>query len=147
MGVISSRWADAASGDAQTIFALLRKMHAEVGRAPLNPDKALYAIGATVEAGLARMVFDGSDLVGSFGLWRSEWWFGDEKMLMSQWLYVAPSHRAGNVLKLMLGDIRDLVDEEGIAAYVHVYKTRPDGRLAEIAEELGVVPSGRIIAI
>jgi hypothetical protein len=147
---LSSRWAQD-DDDVQIIFALLEEMHAEVAHEPLCREKALANVAATVKAGLARMVFDGEELVGTFGLWNADWWYSESRVFLSQWIYVAKSHRLGSgVLRCMLNDVIDLVEESETEALLHFYE-RPDrrmrSRVACVAEELGVLPSGRILAI
>lgn len=150
MGALSSRWAVA--GDAPLLLDLLRGMHAEVGRAPLDDAKALTSIAATARAGLARLIFEDAELVATFGLWRAQWWFSTEEAFFSQWFYVRPAARAGGALRLMLEDIADLVEEAQTPAYIHLYHSsardqmRRNGRFRDIADELGVLPSGRILA-
>jgi hypothetical protein len=148
---LSSRWASD-EADARAVFEVLKDMHCEVGRASLNHAKALAWIGAIVDAGLARIVTRGDRIVATFGLDRMDWWFGDEEAFFSRWFYVAPEERTGNALRILLDDAFDLVEDERIPAYLHVYNhdakhPRSVKRLEHIADEISVLPTGRILVI
>ena len=146
---ITTRWAES-SHDALAIFELLKDMHAEVGQAPLVTNKALASV---TESRHALMAFRGDRMVGSIGLFRAAWWFSDDEALFSQWAYVRPEERAGRALRAMLDEIIDLVEGESVPAYIHVYNgpgkahARAAGRFVEVADEIAIMPSGRIFAI
>jgi hypothetical protein len=148
---LSCRWAT--KRDAAAIFELLRAMHAEVGRARLIDAKALLAISHRAELGLALIVMRGEKIVGTLGLFRSDWWFSDEDAFFSQWFYVDPGERAaGAVMRAIIGEVTDLVESEAVPAFIHVYngagKSKTHARrFDEIADEIAVMPSGRILAI
>jgi GNAT superfamily N-acetyltransferase len=135
------------------VFQILEMMHAEIGQAMLDKEKALHEIESAAGTGYAWVALEDGKIIASIGLWpQSEWWYSREKAFFSKWLYVLPDHRkGGHVLRMLLNEVIDLVDSERIPAFVHVHNSMArrsvsSRRLGLIADEIGVFPSGRIFA-
>jgi hypothetical protein len=135
------------------VFQILEMMHAEIGQATLDKEKALHEIESAAAAGHSWVAIEEDKIVAALGLWpKSEWWYSREKAFFSKWLYVLPAHRkGGHVLRMLLNEVVDLVDTERIPAFVHVHNTigrrfASSRRLGLIAAEIGVFPSGSIFA-
>lgn len=92
----------ATSDDLQEVCDLLRVMHAENGVGRVNETKALGVITQTINAGHCLITRDQGQVVGSMGLYRSQWWYSDDPVFFDQWFFVHPKHRSsGHALRLI----------------------------------------------
>lgn len=137
--------------DALRILDVLKEMHAEVGRAPLDDQRSLANIWSIVQDGHARVVEVLDEIVATYGLVRSQWWYSQEEAFFSHWLFITKEYRNTRAGRLLLEDICDLVEVEQVPAYVHIYEASPNisrkTRLRIIGEELGFMPSGRVMLV
>ena len=135
------------------VFQVLEMMHFEIGQATLDKERALHEIESAAAAGVAWGAFADGRIVGTLGLWpKSQWWYSHDEAYFSKWLYVLPDFRkGGKVLRILLDEVIDMVDTERLPTFVHVHNTMArkmsaSRRLHMIADEIGVFPSGRVLA-
>jgi len=114
-------------------------MHAEVGRALLDAHKAFIEISHIIQADGARAIESDGKIVATYGLRRNAWWFSQDEAFWSAWFYVTPEHRDGPATRLLLEDIADRVEDEGIPAYIHICEGQKPSRspVAGSARKLG----------
>src|SRR5690606_7256198 len=75
----------ATQDDAPKIFDLLKLMHAEVGLAPMAPDKVVRRMVAAIDGGFVLVAERDGDIVGSIGLVVDSWWYSDRQLLRDLW--------------------------------------------------------------
>jgi GNAT superfamily N-acetyltransferase len=139
----------AAPEDLQELVDLLRGMHAEVGQASKDEPKAIASIGAAIAGGGVFVVLDDGKIVGTVGLVKSQWWYSFDEAWFSWWFYVAPDYRGGPASKLLLEAVADMVEDDGVPAFIHVFSPggRVHARWREVGEELGYAHRGSLLAI
>lgn len=134
--------------DSLAILEVLKEMHDEVGRAPLNEHKAWVTISHVIQSENAKVIEVNGSIVATYGLYKDSWWYSDEEALFSMWFYVTKEYRNGRATRMLFEDIADRVEDESICAYVHIY----DGgnalasKIRKVAEEVGFLPTGRVVA-
>jgi len=139
--------------DARRLFLALVPMHAEVGRAPMNPDKAFVWVYSAIKDGAVYVVeTEAGAIVGSVGLLEADMGYSDTTYLRERWFYIAPGYRDGRALRLLLGEVKRLVDDTGLMAMVKVFNERRFGKadasqIAKVARDLCYYPAGDILEI
>lgn len=135
--------------EAPAILDFLRAMHAEVGRAPLNDDKAASVIADTIEIGVALVVENDGRIIGSMGLNRIDYWYADADFLGETWLYVDHKHRKdGEVIGLLMGEARQLGETTGLPVLIDHYRPRKAGAgLSIAADRFEFQPAGNLLAL
>lgn len=138
--------------DAKAIGRLvLLDMYAEVGRAPLNANKAFGAIYTCVKEGNAAMIFDGERLVGTLGLVINEFWYSDEPQLVEQWAYLAPDYRGGDAGRALFSAARMIAHRLGFPHVTMIVfnarRARATTALAKIGEMFDFRPAGALITL
>jgi hypothetical protein len=130
------------------IFEFLAPMHEEVGLTPLDPDRAILGIDDTLRNGRVFLVKHGDRLVGSIGLFLANYWYGDGVMWLSRWVYIVPEERNSPSFRALLDEIVDMVEDDGVPAFLHFFRDRPARGAARIvADEHVIAPSGHVLAI
>lgn len=132
--------------DMEAIYAFL--LAHETLRAPVNPPKARTGIAAAIRQGLAFIAERDGVLIGTVGLFRTDWWFSDESAFFSKWFHVAEEFRSPDVVAAIIEELYDLVETEQEPVYIHLFKAGKLPRFASrAAEEYALFPSGRVTAI
>jgi hypothetical protein len=126
---ITSRLAERTADDALAIFNLLVLMHDEVGRHPLNHQKAFREICLCIEHGAAYMVYRGEELVASSGFRQAVPWYSDETLFSDQWFYVRKDCR-GDSRALRALSRKHKVSPTTPASSCSSNSTTPTGRRA-----------------
>lgn len=90
--------------DGARIFDLLVDAHtAEWPDVPINAAKARRTIDEVIRDGIAIVAEDSEEIIGSFGLRLSDWWFSDDVFWLMPWIYVRHDHRRSRTgVKLIL---------------------------------------------
>lgn len=137
--------------DAKAIFRVLIKMHEEVGRAPLNPNKAFIQVYDIVKSQAAFVVEKNGEIVATAGLFLADFWYSDSELFVDKWVYVLPEHRDSQTAFLMLlGEIQKLCDATGIMAKILVFNEkrakRASGLVAD-ASLLAYYPAGDVVSV
>lgn len=139
--------------DAKRLFVALIPMHREVGRGPINPDKAFVWVYSAVKDGAVFVVENAAgEIVGSVALLEADMGYSDVTYLRERWFYVAPAYRDGRVLRLLLAEVKALVDDTGLMAMVKIFNERrfhkaDASRLAKVARDLCYYPAGDILEV
>ncbi len=147
------RWRMAESDeDAKVIGRLvLIDMYREVGRAPLNPDKAFMAIYDCAKAGRAAMIFDGEELIGSLGLVVTDFWYSDQPELVEQWAYILPDYRDGEAGRALFSAARLMAHRMGFPRVTLIVfnkkRSKAKSKLAVIGEQFDFRPAGSAVIL
>jgi len=131
---------------------LLIDMHREVGRGALNPNKAFMAIYSAIKGGLAAMIFDGEELIGSVGLVTIDFWYSDDPQLVEQWAYIKPEARANRApLAAMFEAVQHIARSRGEAQVNMIVfnekRTKARSPISHIGEQFSFVPAGAVIEV
>lgn len=134
---------------AAEILDFLRGMHAEIGQAPLDDEKAWTTIAQVCEGGAAFVVRDGGRIVASLGITEFDLWYAKGTMLGEIWLYVAPAYRgAGEAIGLLMAEAKALAESVGKPVFLDHYRPpRRGAGLAVVADRVGFVPVSRILEL
>lgn len=79
--------------DLDEVCELLWVMHDENGVGRLDKPKARGAISQIIDSGGCFVARQDDRIVGSAGLFMTEWWYSREKALFDQWFFVHPDYR------------------------------------------------------
>lgn len=135
--------------DAKLIFRFLAPYHASSDLPPLNPGKALQAIIEVIAEGVAIMVIQDGNILGSIGMMPGDYWYSDRPLMLDRWLYVMPQHRDGVVMKMLLEEVARIADRAGSDAQVMVNNpTRrrgPHGPVEKTASLLHYETGGMVL--
>jgi hypothetical protein len=146
----------ATQADEEAIAKLLLCMYEEVGRAPLNVAKALHEVADTVRNHACFIVEHNGLVVGSAGInpLIGGLFYSDAPFLIDKWFYVARPYRPENLdaaaFKLLLAEIKHLVDTVGIPCFVRVFnekRVRVRDSLDAIGRAYACYPAGANIEI
>jgi len=147
------RWRMAESDeDAKAIGRLvILEMYREVGRAPLNPDKAFINIYDCVKRGNAAMIFNDEELVGSLGLVITDFWYSDEPQLVEQWAYISPDYRDGEAGRALFSAARLIAHRKGFPHVTMIVfnkkRSKAKSKLAVIGEQFDFRPAGSAVIL
>lgn len=72
----------------------------------VNGLKARSMIAEVISDGVAMVAEDNEEIVGSFGLRLTDWWWSDNVMWIMPWIYVRKDHRNSRTAVKMLLAIR-----------------------------------------
>lgn len=81
---------------------------------PVNPIKSLYEIIRVAKEEVAIMAIRDGRLVGTLGLMRPVWWYGDAAFLTDRWHFILPEERHGDVEKLLMAEARGIAAQSGL---------------------------------
>jgi hypothetical protein len=128
MGELTSR--PATQDDEQAIARLLLCMYEEVGRCPLNPQKAALEIVDTVRNHACFIVEHNGAIIGSAGITPlpGGLFYSDSPWLIDKWFYIMPAYRPSsldaNAFSMLLNDIKDLCSRTGIPCFIRVFNDK-----------------------
>lgn len=80
--------------DLDAVCALLEVMDAEQALGRVNDQKARAAVSEIVNNNSCLVTEWRGGIVGSLGLYMSDTWRSDDRILSARWFYVHPEHRA-----------------------------------------------------
>jgi hypothetical protein len=78
--------------------------------APVNVVKSLEEVIRVAKEEVALMAMRGDMLVGTLGLMRPTWWYGDESFLTDRWNFVVDPEKNGDAGKLLWEEARKIAD-------------------------------------
>ena len=104
----------------------------EVGalRCEINPVKSLNEIIRVATEDAAIMVMRGDTMVGTMGIVRPTWWYGDEDFLTDRWHFVLPAFMHTPTAELLMTEAKLIASAAGLK-FLHNGKIRAgkDGTL------------------
>jgi hypothetical protein len=84
-------------------------------RCLVNPVKSLLEIVRVAKENVAIMaMMHGDTLIGTLGLMRATWWYGDADFLTERWLAVAPVAHHGEVYQMLTDEAKKIAAEAGM---------------------------------
>lgn len=126
------------------VFDLILAEHAEVAYEPLAPEKAAENCYRTLEGGMTLIARDAEGTaIGTLGIIELPYWYSHGTYLQDVWLYVAPEHRGGGVLRAMLTKAKEFADARNkilIATIANPNRRIKKTALGLVAQEAGYVP-------
>lgn len=90
---------------------------------PVNVEKSLHEIIRVTKYEAAIMAIKGDMLVGTMGLMRPTWWYGDADFLTDRWHFVLPDLWHSDANKKLLGEAKAIAREAGLN-FIHQGKIR-----------------------
>lgn len=90
---------------------------------PVNPVKSLQEVIRVAKYEAAIMAIVGGNLVGTMGIIRPTWWYGDEDFLTDRWHFVLPNLWHSPVNDLLLEEAFAIADAAGLK-FIHQGKIR-----------------------
>jgi hypothetical protein len=132
-------------GDYRAIFALLMHQWQEVGRASLNPTKAGQYIYRVMTQGAVYVVERNGEIVASVGLSLIDFWYSEQKFWTEEWLFIAPDHRDGSVLRAIFSELKTLGEQTGAPVNVTIFnakRAKGASEIHRIAERFFFMPGG-----
>ena len=153
-GELTSR--PATQEDEEAIAKLLLCMYQEVGRCPLNPQKAFAEIVDTVRNHACFVVEHNGLIVGVVGIspLHGGLFYSDAPWLIDKFIYVQPQYRPENLdacaFKLLLAEVHRLVNATQIPCFLRVFnekRTRVRDGMDVIGRVYACYPAGVIVEI
>lgn len=83
-------------------------------RCPVNPIKSFEEVVRVIANEAALMAIVDGFLVGTLGIIKPTWWYGDGEFLTDRWHFVLPDHRHGAVDKALMAEAQLLADAAGL---------------------------------
>lgn len=106
------------------IHQLLLVVLGPVAMCPVNGTKSLLEIIRVTKEEVALMAIKGGRLIGTLGLIRPLWWYGDDAFLADRWQAVLPEEEHGEADRLLKAEARTIADMAGLK-FVNYGKIRP----------------------
>lgn len=75
---------------------------------PVNIEKSLIEVIRVTKEEVALMAMRGDMLVGTLGLIRPTWWYGDEAFLTDRWNFVIDGEKHGPAEEMLLDEARKI---------------------------------------
>jgi hypothetical protein len=142
--------------DEEAIAKLLFCMYQEVGRCPLNPQKACMEIVDTVRNHACFVVEHNGMIVGTVGIspLPGGLFYSDAPWLIDKWWFIMAQYRPENLdaaaFKLLLSEVQKLVNAVGTPCFLRVFNEKR-ARVRDGVDEIGRVyacyPAGAIIEV
>jgi hypothetical protein len=142
--------------DEEAIAKLLFCMYQEVGRCPLNPQKACMEIVDTVRNHACFVVEHNGMIVGTVGIspLPGGLFYSDAPWLIDKWFYIMPSYRPenldGGAFSLLLDEVRTLCTRTRIPCFLRIFndkRTRARDDTDRIGRSFCCYPAGATIEI
>jgi hypothetical protein len=93
-------------------------------RCPVNAIKSLTEIIRVAKQEVAIMVMHGDVLVGTMGLIKPEWWYGDGEFLTDRWHFVLPAFTNTPTASALMDEAKAIARLADIE-FIHQGKIRP----------------------
>lgn len=100
--------------DAVAIHRFLLVVAGPAMRCPVNPIKSLEEVCRVIAQEAALMAIVDGFLVGTLGIIKPTWWYGDGAFLTDRWHFVLPDHRHGAVDEALMEEAFKLADNAGL---------------------------------
>jgi hypothetical protein len=92
-------------------------------RCPINVVKSLQEIIRVAKDEAAIMVMHGDMLVGTMGVIKPTWWYGDAAFLTDRWHFVLPQFMHTATAKVLMDEARGIAEIAGLE-FIHQGKIR-----------------------
>jgi hypothetical protein len=92
-------------------------------RCPVNPIKSLNEIIRVAKYEVALMVIHNGVMVGTLGLIKPQWWYGDGEFLTDRWHFVLPSFDNTPTAAALLDEAKAIAGLAGLE-FIHQGKIR-----------------------
>lgn len=91
---------------------------------PVNAEKSLHEVIRVAAQEAAIMAVVDGFLVGTMGIIKPTWWYGDGEFLTDRWHFVLPDHHHGPVNDALVAEAIAIADGAGLK-FFHQGKARP----------------------
>jgi hypothetical protein len=92
-------------------------------RGPVDPVKSLYEIIRVAKEEAAIMAVQNNVLIGTMGIIKPTWWFGDGQFLTDRWDAILPEHHHDETRTLLMNEVKAIADQTGLK-FIHSGKIR-----------------------
>lgn len=93
-------------------------------RCPVNGTKSLIEVIRVVKEDVALMAIKDGRLIGTLGIVRATWWYGDGEFLADRWHFVLPEERHGEADRMLMAEAKKIADIAGLE-FIDQGKIRP----------------------
>jgi len=83
-------------------------------RCQVNPIKSLQEIIRITKESVALMAIRNGHLVGTLGVMRATWWYGDADFLTDRWNFVLPQERNGEAGAMLMAEAEMIAEAAGL---------------------------------
>ncbi len=83
-------------------------------RCPVNPEKSLLEIIRIARESVALMAIRDGRLIGTLGILRATWWYGDEDFLTDRWNHALPQERHGDAGPMLEAEAEKIAAAAGL---------------------------------
>lgn len=90
---------------------------------PVNAEKSLHEVIRVAKEEAAIMAIVDGFLVGTMGIIKPTWWYGDGEFLTDRWHFVLPEHHHGAVNDLLIAEAHAIADAADLK-FFHQGKAR-----------------------
>lgn len=144
------------AGDEIKITKFIMALYHAVGADdPVDVAKGLKTLNYCLANGAVfNVVIDATgEIVGSLGLIKADYWYSPAEFLTDRWFYIAPAHRNGIVLRMLLMEARELADQLKLRIRLFIDNAAdrapatPKKQLEIVASALRYTPSGYVMQI
>lgn len=94
-------------------------------RCPVNVEKSLLEIVRIAKEDAAIMVLHNGVMVGTMGLMKATWWYGNGEFLTDRWHFVLPAFTHTPTAAALMDDAKEIARIAGLQ-FVHNGKLRPE---------------------
>lgn len=94
-------------------------------RCPVNVEKSLLEIVRVAKDDVAIMVLHNGVLVGTMGLMKARWWYGDGEFLTDRWHFVLPAFMHTPTADKLMDEAKEIARIAGLE-FVHNGKLREE---------------------
>ena len=103
---------------------LLVELAAEIEkRCPVNAEKSLNEVWRVCKDEVAIIALKNGCLIGTMGIMRPTWWFGDADFLTDRWEAILPEFRHEGLQELLIDEVKKIADVVGLK-FIHQGKIR-----------------------
>lgn len=92
-------------------------------RCPVDPVKSLQEIIRITREGASIMAIRDGMLIGTMGVMKAEWWFGNGEFLTDRWNAVLEQHHHDGTQELLINEVKAIADDAGLK-FIHQGKIR-----------------------
>jgi hypothetical protein len=93
-------------------------------RCPVDPVKSLHEIIRVAQYEAAIMAIQNGMLVGTMGLMKANWWYGDGSFLTDRWHFCLPQFWHGAVNDALINEAKQIAGAANLE-FIHQGKIRP----------------------
>ncbi len=92
-------------------------------RCPVNPEKSLHEIIRVTKYEAAIMAIHNGLLVGTMGIIKPDWWYGDGEFLTDRWHFVLPEFMHHPIAGMMMDEALSIAKSADLE-FIHQGKIR-----------------------